>query len=64
MSSDNKETEKVARDVMHYAGLDLGCPKASKRVLYILDLEVNVYGLDEIAGSTRDVAVAVSTSDC
>jgi len=59
-SANGSTTKKVAREVMNYAGLDLGYPTASKRVVHVLDLEVNVYGLDEIAGSTRDIAVAVS----
>lgn len=40
--------------------MDLGHLKASKRVVSLVDFEVNVFGLDEIAGSTLPIVPLVS----
>jgi len=46
---------------MDFAGLDLGHARASKRVVPLVDFEVNVFGLDEIYGSTRPIVPLVRT---
>jgi hypothetical protein len=44
--------------VMDFSNLHLGHAPSSKTVLQIVDLDVYVYGLEEIKGSSRPVAVA------
>lgn len=44
--------------VMDFSNLHLGHPKTSKTVVTIVDMDVFVYGLDEIKDSTRPLAVA------
>jgi len=55
-----KANPSDAVHVMDFGNLSLGHPKASHHVVMLVDLAVNVYGLDEIAGSTRPIAVVVS----
>jgi hypothetical protein len=45
---------------MDWEPLHLGHPHASKKTLHLLDMDAHVFGLEEIAGSGRDVAVIVS----
>lgn len=45
--------------VMDWAPLHLGHPTASRRDIVLVDLPVQVFGLDEIAGSDLPVAVIV-----
>jgi hypothetical protein len=55
--------------VMDWEPLNLGHPIVSKTDVTIIDLDVQVFGLEEIRGSTRPIAVVVSmqgyaVSDC
>lgn len=52
--------------VMDFAPLHLDHPAASKRTVHMVDLDVHVFGLDEIKHSKLPIAVIVSltyTSD-
>lgn len=49
-----------AAHVMDFGNLALGHPPASHKHVWLVDLAVNVYGLEEIRGSTKPVAVVVS----
>lgn len=40
--------------------LDLGHPAVSQRTIYLVDLKVDVWGVDEIAGSSLPVTCIVS----
>lgn len=40
--------------------LDLGHPAVSQQTVYLVDLRVDVWGVDEIADSTRPVTCIVS----
>lgn len=42
-----------------WAVLDLGHARASQRTVHLVDLRVDVWGLDEIAGGTRPVTCIV-----
>lgn len=44
---------------MDFPSLDLGHPACSQRTVDLGDMEVYVFGLDEIAGSNKDVAAVV-----
>lgn len=46
--------------VMDFPSLNLGHAPCSKKAYTLVDLDVTVYGLDEIKGSDRPVAVVVS----
>lgn len=46
--------------VMNLPSLNMGYGPCSKKELTIVDLDITVYGLDEIAGSTKPVAAIVS----
>jgi len=45
---------------MDWAPLHLGHPHASKKTLHLSDMDVHVFGLDEIKGSELPVAIIVS----
>jgi hypothetical protein len=47
---------------MDWDVLDLGHPAVSCTEVALIDLEVQVFGLEEIRGGERDVAVIVSLS--
>lgn len=48
-----------AAHVQDFSNLHLGHPAASKRTVGLLDLFVNVFGLDEIAGSSLPISLIV-----
>lgn len=48
--------------MMDFPSLNLGHTPCSRTDLYIVDLDIHVYGLEEIKGSTRPVAVIVGCS--
>ncbi len=45
---------------MDYPALDLGHKHASRTTLALVDLDVHIWGLEEIAGSTLPIGVVVS----
>lgn len=45
---------------MDYPALDLGHKHASRTTLALVDLDVHIWGLEEIAGSALPVGVVVS----
>lgn len=45
--------------VMDFSNLHLGHPPSSKTIVTIVDLDVYVYGLEEIKESKRPISVAV-----
>ncbi|BEI92457.1 uncharacterized protein CcaverHIS019_0500850 [Cutaneotrichosporon cavernicola] len=45
--------------VMDYPALDLGHKHASRTTLALVDLDVHIWGLDEIAGSNLPVGVVI-----
>lgn len=47
--------------VMDFPSLNLGHPSCSQRTVDLGDMEVYVYGLDEIAHSGKDIAAIVRT---
>lgn len=46
--------------VMDYPTLNLGYPTASRKTVQIVDLDVHIWGLEEIAQSKLPIAVVVS----
>jgi hypothetical protein len=50
--------------VMDFPSLNLGFKPCSKKQVTIVDLDTYVYGLDEIQGSNRPVAVVVRRTQC
>jgi hypothetical protein len=44
-----------------YPSLDLGLATLSKRTVHLVDLDVHVYGLDEINGSALPIGAVVRT---
>lgn len=46
--------------VMNLPSLNMGYAPCSKKDITIVDLDIQVYGLDEIAGSTKPVVAIVS----
>ncbi len=49
-----------AAHVMDFGNLALGHPDASHKNVWLVDLAVNVYGLEEIKDSNRPISVVVS----
>lgn len=45
-----------------WSSLNLGHAPASQRTVHLADLRVDVWGVDEIAGSTRPVTCIVSNA--
>lgn len=60
MLSARKANPMDAAHVMDFGNLALGHPPASHKHVWLVDLAVNVYGLEEIKDSTRPIAVVVS----
>lgn len=46
--------------VMDFPSLNLGYAPCSKQQCTLVDLDITVYGLEEIQGSDKEVAVVVS----
>lgn len=59
-SAPRKEHYMDPAHVMDFGNLHLGHPPASKHTVGMLDLYVNVFGLDEIGGSTLPISIIVS----
>ncbi|KAL1409370.1 hypothetical protein Q8F55_003352 [Vanrija albida] len=45
--------------VMNFPILDLGYPPASRRTVSIVDTDVHVYGVDEVAGSSLPIGIVI-----
>lgn len=42
--------------------LNIGYPQSSQKMIHLIDMDLHIFGLEEIAGSTRPIAVIVRDS--